>query len=80
MGLPKEHACDAIAIASIENIERDGLLSVTVKARLLRKAMCAKGRLSSRPRACAPGGFPQGKIHGFRKFDKVRYDGPRVFH
>lgn len=79
MGLPKEHACDAIAIASIENIERDGLLSANVKARILRKRCVPKGDYQQTKGVRSEVRIPTGKIHGFRKFDKVRYDDREYF-
>ena len=79
MELPKEHACDAIAIASLENIENDGLLSAEVKARLLRKRCVPKGDYQRTKGVRSEMRIPTGKIEGFRKFDKVRYDNREYF-
>jgi hypothetical protein len=79
MGLPKEHACDAIAIASLDNIEKDGLLSIEVKARLLWKRCVPKGDYQQTKGVRSEVRIPTGKIQGFRKFDKVRYDNREYF-
>lgn len=79
IGLPKGHACDAIAIASLDNIEKDGLLSVEVKARLLWKRCVPKGDYQQTKGVRSEVRIPTGKIQGFRKFDKVRYDNREYF-
>lgn len=79
MGLPKKHACDAIAIASIENIERGGLLSANVKARLLRKRCVPKGDYQQTNGVRSEMRIPTGKVQGFKKFDKVTYEGVEYF-
>ena len=79
MELPKEHACDAIAIASLYNIETDGQLSADTMARLLRKKCTPKGDYQQTKGVRSEVRIPTGKIRGFRKFDKVRYDGKEYF-
>lgn len=79
MELPKEHACDAIAIASLYNIETDGLLSADTMARLLRKKCTPKGDYQQTKGVRSEMRIPTGKIRGFRKFDKVLYDGKEYF-
>jgi hypothetical protein len=79
MELPKEHACDAIAIASLENIERNGLLSANVMARLLRKRCVPKGDYQQTKGVRSEMRILTGKIQGFRKFDKVEYEGAEYF-
>lgn len=79
MELPKEHYCDAIAIASLDNIRRDGLLSVVVRARLLRKKCIPKGDYQQTKGVRSEMRIPTGKIRGFRKFDKTLYDSKEYF-
>ena len=43
MDLPKEHYCDAISIANLNNLEKYGLLSVSMKVPLLRKKCVPDG-------------------------------------
>ena len=79
MELPKEHFCDAIAIASLENIEKGGLLSAEVRARLLQKRCVPKGDYQQTKGVRSEMLIPTCKIQGFRKFDKVQYDGNEYF-
>lgn len=79
MELPKEHFYDAIAIASLYNIANDGLLSVDAKARVLRKKCVPKGDYQQTKGIRSEMLIPTGKICGFRKFDKVLYDGKEFF-
>lgn len=79
MELPKEHACDAIAIASLNNIANSGLLSADIKARLLRKKCVPKGDYQQTKGIRSEMRIPAGKIRGFRKFDKVLYDNKEFF-
>lgn len=79
MELPKEHFYDAIAIASLHNIANDGLLSVDIDARLLRKKCVPKGDYQQTKGVRSEMRIPTGKIRGFRKFDKVLYDNKEFF-
>ena len=80
MGLSKEHYNDAIAIACLNNIEREGLISFKLKTNLVIYKKCVsdgdyqlyKGIRSEQK-------IPSGKICGFRKFDKVEYLGKEYF-
>ena len=75
MDLPKEHFCDAIVIASLYNIVNDGLLSVSIIVRLLRKKCVPKCDYQQSKGIRSEMRIPTGKIQGFRKFDKVKYLG-----
>ena len=79
MEFPKEHFCDAVTIASLDNILRDGLLSVVVRARLLRKKCVPKGDYQQTKGIRSEMRIPTGKIRGFRKFDKVSYGSANYF-
>jgi hypothetical protein len=79
MGLPKEHYFDALAIASMENIESSGLLSVEIKTNILHKKCVPKGDYQQTKGARSEVTIPTGKLMGFRKFDKVLYDGKEYF-
>lgn len=79
MGLPKEHYYDAAAIASLSNIERNGLLSVDVKCNLLRKRCIPAGDFQRTKGVRSQLKIPDGKIQGFQKWDKVGYDGGIYF-
>lgn len=79
MDLPKEHYCDAIAIANLNNIEEQGLLSVSIKSPLLLKKCVCDGDYQQTKGVRSEQRIPTGKLHGFRKFDKVLYDGGEYF-
>ena len=80
MGLSKEHYNDALVIACLNNIEREGLISFKLKTNLVIYKKCVsdgdyqlyKGTRSEQK-------IPSGKICGFRKFDKVEYLGNEYF-
>lgn len=79
MGLPKEHYYDAIAIANLANLEKSGLLSVVADIPLLRKKCVSDGDYQQTKGGRSEMRIPTGKLHGFRKFDKVLYDGREYF-
>lgn len=79
MGLPKEHYCDAVAIANLNNVERSGLLSVSIKTPLLLKKCVADGDYQQTKGVRSEQRIPTGKISGFRKFDRVLYGGSEYF-
>lgn len=79
MDLPKEHYCDAIAIANLNNIEQSGLLYVDIKAPLLLKKCVACGDYQQTKGVRSEQRISTGKIRGFRKFDKVFYEGKKYF-
>jgi len=80
MCLSKSHSNDAVAIACLPNIERAGLIDVSFKTDTVLYKKCVsyrdiqkfKGHHSEKR-------IPTGKILGFRKFDKVRYEGIECF-
>lgn len=79
MELSKEHYCDAIAIANLTNLEKSGLLSVSVRVPLLRKKCISDGDYQQTKGVRSEMRIPTGKLYGFRKFDKVSYDGREYF-
>ena len=80
MGLPKEHYYDAVAIASLNNIKENGLISVDLKIKnILFKKCVADGDYRQTRGIRSEQRIPTGKIQGFRKFDKVRYLGRGYF-
>lgn len=80
LNLPKEHYMDAIAIASLNNIEQDGLLDIKIKTdKILFKKCVSKGNYQQTKGVRSEQRIPTGKIQGFRKFDKVKYLGKEYF-
>jgi hypothetical protein len=79
MGLPKEHYYDAIAIANLANLEKSGLLSVVVDIPLLRTKCVSDGDSQQTKGGRSEMRIPTGKLDGFRKFDKVLYEGREYF-
>ena len=79
MGLPKEHYNDAIAIANLNNLEREGVLTVNIKSSLLRKRCVPEGDYRQTRGARSEQRLPTGKIRGFRRFDRVSYGGREYF-
>ena len=67
LGLPKEHALDAVAIAC-----QGQPISVENKVLLLKKCV-SDGDYQQRKGKHSQERIPTGKLYGFRKFDKVRY-------
>jgi len=68
MELQKEHYYDAVAIACLKNIENTGLIDVNFKSDFQQtKGVRSEQRIIT------------GKIRGFRKFDKVKYQGKEYF-
>lgn len=80
MNLPKEHYMDAVAIASLYNVQDSGLISVDFKTKNIVKKKCIpKGDYQQTKGICSEQKINTGKIKGFRKFDKVRYLGQDYF-
>ena len=80
MDLPKEHYYDAVAIASLNNIQNDELVSTSFKTKnILFKKCVADGDYQQTKGVRSEQRIPTGKIQGFRKFDKVRYLGKEYF-
>ena len=74
MGLSKEHYNDAIAIASLNNIENTGCLNVRYLIdNVIYKKCISKGDFQQNKGIRSEQKIPTGKIQRFRKFDKVRY-------
>ena len=80
MNLPKEHCFDAVSIACLNNISKDGLLSVGFKSnKIILKKCVSDGDYQQTKGVRSEQRIPTGKIQGFRKFDKVRYLGKEYF-
>jgi len=80
MNLPKEHYYDAVAIASLDNIQNDGLISVDFKTKnIIIKKCVADGDYQQTKGIRSEQRIPTNKIQGFRKFDKVNYLGSEYF-
>ncbi len=80
MSLPKEHCYDAVAVACMDNIQNDGLISVNFKTKtILSKKCIADGDYQQTKGIRGQQRIPTGKIQEFRKFDKVRYLGGEYF-
>jgi hypothetical protein len=80
MNLPKEHYVDAVAIASLNNIMEDELISVNLKTNnIIFKKCIADGDYQQTKGIRSEQRIPTGKIQGFRKFDKVNYLGTEYF-
>jgi hypothetical protein len=73
IGLPKEHHVDASVIAS------RGLSITFVQDIVLLKRCVARGDYQRTKSVRSEKRIPAGKVHGFRKFDKVRYRGIACF-
>ena len=80
MGLSKEHYNDAIAIASLNNIENTGCLNVRYLIdNVIYKKCISKGDFQQNKGIRSEQKIPTGKIQGFKKFDKVKYLGKEYF-
>ena len=80
MGLSKEHYNDAIAIASLNNIENTGCLNVRYLIdNVIYKKCISKGDFQQNKGIRSEQKIPTGKIQGFKKFDKVEYLGKEYF-
>ena len=80
MKLSKEHYYDAVAIASLDNIQNNGLISVDFKTKsIIFKKCVADGDYQRTKGVRSEQRIPTGKIQGFRKFDKVKYLGKEYF-
>jgi len=77
MKLPKEHYYDAVAIASLNNIQNDELTFKTKN--ILFKKCVADGDYQQTKGVRSEQRIPTGKIQGFKKFDKVKYLGKEYF-
>ena len=74
MSLPKEHYIDAVVIASLNNIQEEGLISVDFKTNnILLKKCVSDGDYQQTKGVRSEQRIPTNKIQGFRKFDKVKY-------
>ena len=73
IGLPKEHYFDAAAIASQGNPVNFRTTTV------LHKKSISDGDYQQTKGVRSEQRIPTGKIHGFRKFDKVKYSGNEYF-
>lgn len=72
LDLPKTHANDAISIASCGN-------EIINSCRVFRKKSVPKGDYKQTRGKRSEQKMPTGKIMGFRKFDKVKYNGQIYF-
>ena len=80
MELSKEHYNDAIAIASLNNIENTGCLNVRYLIdNVICKKCISKGDFQQNKGIRSEQKIPTGKIQGFKKFDKVEYLGKECF-
>ncbi|MCL1793278.1 MAG: RNA-guided endonuclease IscB [Oscillospiraceae bacterium] len=80
MGLEKTHYNDATAIACLNNIERNGLVSYVLKTdKVLVKKCVSDGDYQQTKGVRSERRIQTGKMQGFRKFDKVRYKGTEYF-
>ena len=80
MELPKKHYYDAVAIACLKNIENTGLIDVNFKTNnILLKKCIADGDFQQTKGIRSEQRIITGKIRGFRKFDKVKYQGKEYF-
>ena len=73
MKLPKEHCMDAVAVAT------QGTNATFKIDNVLYKSCIAEGDYQQSKGIRSEQRIPTGKINGFRKFDKVRYDGNEYF-
>ena len=80
MVLSKEHYNDAIAIASLNNIEDTGCLNTRYLIdNIIYKKCISKGDFQQSKGIRSEQKIPTGKIQGFKKFDKVKYLGKEYF-
>ncbi len=80
IALSKEHYNDAIAIASLNNIENTGCLNVRYLIdNVIYKKSIPKGDFQHTKGISSEQKIPTNKIMGFRKFDKVKYFGNEYF-
>lgn len=79
MYLPKEHYYDAVAIANFDNIRKTGSLNIRLETNLIYKKCISDGDYQQTKGIRSEQRIPTGKIFGFRKFDKVEYQGKRYF-
>jgi len=80
MELTKEHYNDAIAIACLNNIERDGSVDLAFKTDRVIYKKCVPYRDMQKNKGVRnEQHIPTGKIQGFRKFDKVLYNSKDYF-
>jgi hypothetical protein len=80
MALSKEHYNDAIAIASLNNIENTGSSHIKYLIdNIMYKKCISKGDFQQNKGVRSQQKIPTGKIRGFRKFDKVKYLGKEYF-
>jgi hypothetical protein len=78
--LPKEHYNDAVAIACLNNIEDTGQININFKTNVVLYKKCVSYRDYKKTQGIrSEQKIPTGKIHGFRKFDKVKYLGNEYF-
>jgi 5-methylcytosine-specific restriction endonuclease McrA len=80
MVLAKTHSNDAVAIACLGNIERTGTADVSFRTDIMLTKKCiADGDYQQTKGIRGEQAIPTGKIQGYRKFDKVRYQGREYF-
>ena len=80
MALEKTHSNDAVAITSFSNIERTQATAVSFDNHLILLKRCVpKGDYQQTKGSRSEKKIPTGKLHGFRKFDKVKYLGQSYF-
>ena len=80
MTLSKEHYNDAIAIASLNNIENTSSSHIKYLIdNIMYKKCISKGDFQQNKGVRSQQKIPTGKIQGFRKFDKVKYLGKEYF-
>ena len=74
MELTKDHYNDAIAIASLNNIQNTGCLNTRYLIdNIIYKKCISRGDFQQTKGIRSEQKIPTGKIQGFRKFDKVKY-------
>ena len=73
MGLPKEHCMDAVAVAT------EGTNAIFKTSHVLLKYCIADGDYQQTKGVRSEQKIPTYKINGFRKFDKVGYNGDEYF-
>jgi hypothetical protein len=80
MNLSKTHYNDAIVIASLNNIQNNGLTGVKTKVKnIILKKCISDGDYQKTKGARSEKIIPTGKIEGFKKFDKVKHIGEEYF-
>ena len=75
LGLPKKHVCDAVAISCVKHQD----VLVQKDCRVVKKKCVAKGDYQLHKGKRSEKEIPTGKLLGFRKFDKVLYQGKEYF-